>query len=321
VHRASTLTNGEKGAELTPPTTAECCKTAPPVLEFDAAGNLLRHWGGPGQGYDWPQSMHGIYIDYKGNVWLGGNGAKDSQVSKWTQDGKFLMQIGKFDSTKGSMDTANVHSVAQVTVDQAANELYVADGYGNHRIIVYDADSGQYKRLWGAYGTKQPEDTDYGRYNPDAPPLKQFRNPVHCVMVANDGLVYVCDRVNDRIQIFHKDGSFVKEVFIAKTTRGAGSVWEIAFSKDAAQKYLYLSDGANEKVYILDRDSMQTLTSFGDGGRQPSQFYGVHSIVVDSKGNIFTTETFEGKRVQRFVYKGLAAVTSVSQGAVWPTAR
>ena len=184
---------------------------------------------------------------------------------------------------------------------------------------MFDADTGTYKRHWGAYG-KKPDDTNLGRYNPDAPPAQQFRNPVHCAELSKDGLLYVCDRPNDRIQVFKKDGSFVKEVFIARRTLGDGSVWDIAFSKDPQQKYLYLADGANEKVYIIDRASMEILTSFGDGGRQPGQFYAVHSIATDSKGNIYTTETYEGKRLQRFIYKGLGPVTKQDQGTVWPRA-
>ena len=184
-------------------------------------------------------------------------------------------------------------------------------------MIVYDADTGNYKRHWGAYGHK-PDDTNLGLYNPDAPPAQQFRNPVHSVQLANDGLLYVCDRSNDRIQVFKRDGAFVKEAFIAKRTRGDGSVWDIAFSKDPQQKYIYLADGNNQKVYILVRESLEVLTSFGDGGRQPGQFYGVHSIATDSRGNIFTTETFRGQRVQKFTYKGVGPVTKEDQGTVWP---
>ena len=209
IHRSSsTLNNNEKGAELTPPI-AECCFGAPPVLAFDQAGNLVKHWGGPGEGYEWPASNHGITIDYKGNVWIGGNGQKDGEVLKFTQDGKFLLQIGHFGKSGGSLDTENLHQAAKLYVDQGPNEVYIADGYGNHRVIVFDADSGKFKRMWGAYGNK-PDDTNLGRYNPDAPPLQQFRNPVHCAEIAKDGLVYVCDRTNDRIQVFHKDGTFVK---------------------------------------------------------------------------------------------------------------
>jgi len=174
------------------------------------------------------------------------------------------------------------------------------------------------KRFWGAYGNP-PDDTDLGAYDPDAAPAQQFRNPVHCAELSKDNLVYVCDRPNDRLQIFTKDGKFVKEVFIAKNTLGDGAVWEVEFSKDAAQKYLYVNDGANHHIYIYDRASMELLTQFGDGGRQPGQWYAVHSIAVDSKGNLYTTETYEGKRVQKFVYKGLAPVTKKDQGTVWPT--
>jgi len=320
IHRSSaTLNANERGAELDPPT-GECCKGAPPVLEFDQAGNLLRSWGGPGPGqdYEWPQSNHGITIDYKGNVWIGGNGADDGQVLKFTQDGKFIKQFGFGYASAGSTDTWAFRQVAKIFVDKQANEAYIADGYGNHRVAVIDADTGQFKRFWGAYGNK-PDDENLGRYNPDAPPAQQFRNPVHCAEMSVDRLVYVCDRVNDRIQVFTPEGKFVKEQFIAKRSLADGSVWDIAFSKDAQQKYLYLADGRNQRVYIIERQPLQLLTSFGDGGRQPGQFFGAHSIAVDSKGNIYITETYEGKRVQKFSYKGLGPVTKENQGVVWPT--
>jgi len=348
IHRAGSLEPGELHATTNPPT-AQCCAPAPPILEFDEEGNLLRHWGGPGDGYDWPVNNHGITIDYKGNVWIGGNGRgqppgagrrggrgqtdtlderqvggvqgyfNDSMILKFTQDGKFLMQIGKPGQSKGSNDTENLRLPAKTFVDKETNEVYVADGYGNHRVIVYDAETGKYKRHWGAYGHR-PEDTDMGRYDPDAPPPQQFRNPVHCADLSVDRLLYVCDRVNDRIQVFHPDGTFVKEVFIEKRTLGSGSAWDIAFSKDPQQKYIYLADGENDRVHIIDRQSLTVLTTFGEGGRQPGEFYGVHSIATDSKGNIFTTETYRGQRVQKFVYKGLAAVAKEDQGVVWPKA-
>jgi DNA-binding beta-propeller fold protein YncE len=217
-----------------------------------------------------------------------------------------------------SHDTQNFGRVAKIFIDPRANEAYVADGYLNKRVAVIDADTGAFKRYWGAYGNK-PEDVDLGPYDPDAPPAQQFRNPVHCAELAVDGLLYVCDRPNNRIQVFKTDGTFVKEVFIAPRTRGDGAVWDIAFSKDPAQRYLYVADGKNERIYIVERASLQVLTSFGDGGRQPGQFFGVHSIATDSKGNIYTTETYEGKRLQKFVYKGLRPVTKPHQGTVWPT--
>ncbi len=335
IHRAGSLEPGETHAVTNPPI-AQCCAPAPPILEFDEAGNLLKSWGGPGNGYDWPDSNHGITIDYKGNVWIGGNGRgpapttadegraaaatasyNDNMVLKFTQDGKFLMQIGKPNHSKGSNDIENLRLPAKTFIDQQTNEVYVADGYANHRVIVFDAETGKYKRHWGAYGNK-PDDADLGRYNPNDPPAKQFRNPVHCADLSVDRLLYVCDRVNDRLQVFKPDGTFVKEAFLNKNTLGSGSVWDIAFSKDPQQKYIFLADGENDKVHILLRDTLQILTSFGEGGRQPGEFYGVHSIATDSKGNVFTTETYRGQRVQKFVYKGLGPVTKQDEGVLWP---
>jgi DNA-binding beta-propeller fold protein YncE len=333
VHRAGSLEPKEIYQTWNPPA-ADCCTPAPPVLEFDEAGNLIGHWGGPGKGYDWPLSNHGITVDYKGNVWIGGNGRgtkepfnpgnagdpkhwHDAQILEFTQGGKFLMQIGHPNQSGGSNDTQNLRGPAKIFVDKATNDLYVADGYGNRRVIVFDAETGKFRRYWGAYGHK-PDDADVGKYDPAAPPDQQFRNPVHCAQLANDGLLYVCDRSNDRIQVFKKDGTFVKEQFIEKKTLGDGSVWDIAFSKDPEQKYIYLADGSNEKIHILDRQSLKVLTSFGNGGRQPGQFYAVHSIATDSKGNIYTTETYRGQRVQKFVYKGLGPVTTEEEGVLWP---
>src|SRR5687768_1439312 len=316
VHRVDTISAIEAAAEGDAPT-ASCCRKAPPVLEFDQAGNLLSHWGGPGQGYDWPVENHGIFVDHKDNVWIGGNNAKDAHIIKFTKQGKFLMQYGKAGKTGGSNDTTTFGRVAKIYVDPKTNEAYIADGYGNKRVVVIDGDTGTFKRYWGAYGAK-PDDTNLGPYDPNAPPAKQFRTPVHCADLSNDGLVYVCDRPNDRLQVFKADGTFVKEVIVAPKTLGDGSTWDVAFSKDPQQKYMYLADGKNEKVYVMDRLSLEILTTFGDGGRQPGQFFAVHSIATDSKGNIFTTETYEGRRLQKFVYKGLAPVTKVDQGTVWP---
>lgn len=336
IHRAGSLEPGELHATTTPPT-ARCCAPAPPVLQYAPDGKLLASWGGPDPNgaYQWPANNHGITIDYKGNVWIGGNGRvpqgglvetqvagaldpfNDNVVLKFTQSGKFLLQIGKQHSSKGSNDTANLRLPAKTFVDPKTDDLYVADGYGNHRVIVYDANTGAYKRHWGAYGNT-PSDVDLGPYKPTDPPAQQFRNPVHCAELSTDNLLYVCDRANDRIQVFNPNGTFVKEVFIAKETLGSGSVWDIAFSRDPEQTYIYLADGENDQVHILDRKSLKVLTSFGDGGRQPGQFYGVHSIATDSKGNIYTTETYRGQRVQKFTYKGLAPITKEDQGVVWP---
>jgi DNA-binding beta-propeller fold protein YncE len=316
IHRRESLNaRTEAGAAADPPT-GECCIAAPNILEFDPDGNLVNSWGGPGEGYDWPASNHGLSIDHMDNIWIGGNGQGDSHILKFTRDGRFLLQIGAAGQDVNSASTENFGRVAKIAFDHAQNEAYVADGYGNKRVAVIDMNTGAIKRFWGAYGNA-PDDTNLGPYDPDAPPAQQFRNPVHCAEPTNDGLIYVCDRPNNRIQVFRRNGEFVKEAFIAPRTLGDGAVWDIAFSRDADQRFLYLADGKNMKVYVLDRQSLEVLTSFGAGGRQPGQFFAVHSIATDSEGNIYTTETYEGKRVQKFVYKGIGRVPA-NQGVVWP---
>ena len=295
---------------------ASCCTVAPPILGFNQAGDLVGSWGGPGEGFTWPDSNHGLWIDSKGNFWVGGNGDKDTQVLKFTASGKFLLQIGTHGVHNGSNDTANMWKPTDGSVDRMANEVYIGDGYGNKRVIVFDSENGKYKRHWGAYGNK-PEDTNFGAYDPDAPPLKQFRSPVHCAEISNDNLVYACDRQNDRIQVFRTDGTFVKEGFVAKQTRRDGSAWDVAFSQDPQQKYLYLADGGNHNIHVLLRDTLEELTTIGSGGRQPGQLYGTHNVITDSRGNLYVAETY-GARIQKFVYKGLGPVTKKDQGAVWP---
>ncbi len=317
IHRQQSL-NAETEASAGQNTpSGTCCMPAPNVIELDVEGNVASSWGGPGEGYDWPTSNHGITVDHMDNIWIGGNDVKDAHVLKFSRSGQFLLQLGKPEQNRGSLDPVNFWRVAKISIDADANEAYVADGYGNKRVVVLDATTGERKRFWGAYGNP-PDDTDLGLYDPSAPPAQQFRNPVHGAEPSRDGFVYACDRVNNRIQVFRKDGTFVSELRVAPETRGAGAVWDIAFSHDPGQAYIYLADGLNERVYIIHRESMQILTSFGDGGRQPGQFFGVHSIAVDSQGNIYTTETYEGKRVQKFVFRGLAAVPGESQGALWP---
>lgn len=318
IHRGGATLNQRTEAGLsTSPPTGECCAPAPPVLEFDPEGNLVNAWGGEGDGYTWPQSNHGISIDADDNVWIGGNGATDSHILKFSRDGKFLAQFGVPGRAVNSNARDAFGRVAEVSFDDRAREAYVADGYGNKRVAVIDMTTGAIKRYWGAYGNV-PSDSNLGPYNPDAPLVQQFRNPVHCAEPTRDGLVYVCDRPNNRIQVFRIDGTFQKEVQVLPRTLGDGSTWDIAFSRDPEQTYLYLADGKNMRIHVLNRRTLEVLTTFGDGGRQPGQFFAVHSIATDSKGNIFTTETYEGKRVQRFVYKGLRTVTKRDQGTPWP---
>ena len=298
VHRPSTLVDDEKGAMQNPPTT-KCCTPAPPVLEFDVEGNLLRSWGGPGPGFDWPESEHGIMVDREGNVWLAGNGPSDHQILKFTADGKFLQQIGKSGSTGGSNSETQLGRPAHMQIDEAASELYVADGYLNRRIIVFDAKTGAYKRHWGAYGNK-PSDEKLPAYKPDAPLSQQFANPVHCVRLSNDGLVYVCDRANDRIQVFKKDGSYVKEFRVESQTLQNGSVWDLVLSEDPEQKFIFIADGANNQIVTLTRDGGDVVTEWGRAGRMAGQFKWVHNIAIDSKGNLYTAEVGFGRRTQKF---------------------
>jgi hypothetical protein len=364
IHRPGTFdSSGKETYAMTNPPSAECCVAAPDVLEFNAAGDLIGHWG-KAEGHDWPSSNHGITVGPDGSVWLGANGGgqnapppgaaaapgggrgaaaaparggrgnapvtgaeagvatgggqyHDSFILKFSQDGKFLGEIGGANMNKGSNDTSAPRGVAEIRFNKDG-ELIAADGYGNKRVSVWDPATMKLKRYWGAYGTKEIDDANAGAYQPGQPPAKQFRNPVHCAVPSNDGLIYVCDRVNDRIQIFKEDGTYVKEVFMLTNTRGDGSAWEVAFSKDPQQKYMYVADGSNERIHVFERESMTELTAFGDGGRQPGQFYAVHSIATDSKGNIFTTETYRGQRVQKFLYKGLGPVTAAYTGTPWP---
>ncbi len=301
---------------------SECCDPAPPVVAFDQAGNVVHSWGGPTLHPDWPDSNHGIVVDHKGNVWIGGNGGPDAHILKFTREGKLVAMFGKKGArmvdgkpVANSNDMDNFGRVAKVFIDPKANEAYVSDGYFNKRVAVIDMDSGKIKRYWGAYGNK-PDDAPLGRYDPKEPLAQQFRTPVHCAELSNDGFVYVCDRPNDRIQVFTKEGKFVKEKQLFPETLSDGSVWDVAFSRDPKQQYLYVADGANEHVYIVDRNSLEIVSQFGTGGRQPGQFRGVHSIAVDSKGNIYTTETYTGKRLQKFVFKGMGPR---QQGVPWPT--
>ena len=299
LQRPGSLTNDEKAATLNPPT-SKCCAAAPPVLEFDADGNLLRAWGGPGAGYDWPANEHGISIDPNGFVWIGGNGEKDGQYLKFTRDGRFVLQIGRPGDQTSSNDTTRLGRAADAEVDAIAHEVYIADGYFGHRVIVFDADTGAYKRHWGAYGNA-PADAKLDPYNPASP---QFGNPVHCVKIANDGLVYVCDRTNNRIQIFHKDGRFVKELVIEPASRAQGSVWDLDFWIDPAQTFLLNADGTNNEIRTLVRATGEIVGAFGRNGRKAGEFHWIHNLALDSKGNVYTTEVDTGKRAQKFVHVG-----------------
>jgi DNA-binding beta-propeller fold protein YncE len=308
IHRPASLTPEEAAAAQKPPT-AMCCVPAPPVIEFDPDGNVVQAWGGPGQGYDWFAVEHGIHVDGQGNVWVGGNGDPDNHILKFTREGRFLLQIGKAGQRLGSNDTTTLGGPAAVEVDAAANEVYVADGYKNKRVVVFDATSGAYKRHWGAYGgspvdsplvpaTEQTLNKE--PYDPAAQRSRQFRGPVHGVAVSRDGLVYVTDRMGNRVQVFRKNGEYASEVLIRPETRSLGTAWDVALSRDPEQQWLLVSDGSNHVVWVLDRKTLKIVEPFGSGGRNAGQFGWVHNLDTDSKGNVYTAEVETGKRIQKF---------------------
>ncbi|MCH7671227.1 MAG: hypothetical protein IIB72_03590 [Proteobacteria bacterium] len=298
---------------------SECCTPAPPIIEFDPAGNVVNAWGGPVEGaeYVWPASNHGIAIEANGNIWIGGNGGGDSHVLVFTRNGEYIRTIGVPGEDRDSNSEIHFGRVAEIAMDFEANEVYFADGYRNRRVAVIDVTTGALKRYWGAYGNT-PDDSADVTYTPGQPGPQQFRGPVHCAQPSNDGLVYVCDRGANRVQVFRKDGTFVREVVYNPATLNQGSTWDIAFSQDPDQEFIYLADGQNFKISVIRRESMEVLYTFGQGGRQPGTFYAPHSVATDSEGNLYTTETYEGSRVQKFVYQGIRAVTVRENAPTWP---
>jgi hypothetical protein len=297
--RPRSLTDDEKGASFDPPR-SKCCVPAPSVLVFNQSGDVIKSWGGPGDnlGYDWPLQEHAILVDNKGFVWLSGNGKTDAMVLKFTTDGKFVKQLGKSGPLTSSTDLTQFGEVAALELDAKANEIYAADGYGNHRVAVLDADTGEIKRIWGAYG-KAPTDDKLPNYTPDSP---QFANPVHCIGLSKDNLVYVCDRMNNRVQVFKKDGTFVRQYVIDVPTKGAGSAWGLAFSPlDKRQNYFFLIDGTNNVVDTVRVKDGAIVGTTGRPGREVGEFHWVHAAKFDSRGNLYTGEVDTGKRLQKWV--------------------
>ena len=313
-HRPATIPEGERGASLNPPA-SECCIPAPSVLEFAPDGRFLQAWGAPGAGYEWFKSEHGILVDSSDNVWLSGSAKEDNHILKFTRDGKFLMQIGHAGKNMGSNDTENLGGPASLFLYPKTNELFVADGYFNHRVVVFDAATGKYKRHWGAYG-KRPDDSY--KFPPRAqliqgPPPPHFNNPVHGVIVSNDDLVYVADRTNNRLQVFRLDGTFVKEVFIARNTLQAeGTAYTFAMSRDKEQTYLYVVDGSNKAIRVLNRKTLEIVSNIGGhAGHNAREFFHVHSMAgPDSKGNLFLGEVNDGQRYYKYRFTGMGPATA-----------
>ena len=343
--------SGPQNGNITP--AGECCSSAPNVLEFDPNGSLVKSWGGPGQGFDWPSQNAGLGIDPDGNLWIGGIGGQDVRILKFSKDGSFLAQYGKAPAAatpapgaanpadtayqgqspgrgqaaggrggrgggrggRGSapppIPAASTSSdafggAAAFAFNAGAGEVYVADGFRNRRVAVVDMKTGTIKRFFGANGAAPN----------DSAPSGQF-NGVRCVERSTDGTLYVCDSKNNRVQVFDKAGKFVKEAVIAPNTKANGSVWDVAFSRDPQQRFLYIADGSNMRVHVLERSTLNHLTSFGEGGRYPGQFLAVSGVATDSKGNVYTIEADQGKRLQKFVFKGVGPV-SRDQGVLWP---
>ena len=287
-------------------------RAAPPVLEFDEQGEFLQAWGGPSSGYDWPESEHGIHIDPNGFVWIGGNGNED-QILKFTKNGEFIMQIGQRGQIKTNADTDNLWRPADMFVYEETNELFVADGYGNKRIIVFDADTGAFKRMWGAFGNV-PSDAASASSNAIGPDgHQQFVPPVHAIKVSEDGLVYVADRGGRRVQVFTTTGLYVNQVFIGRECHapdcGNGQTAAgIAFSHDPEQRYLYVANRSQAQIMIFDRQTLAFLDSFGSWGSESGQFGTLHHLSVDSEGNLYTAEVTPvqpvNRRVQKFTFTG-----------------
>ena len=349
VQRPRTLTSDERGASDFEPGTggvldgaprpqgsiSDCCLPAPSVMQFDPQGKLLRAWGGPVDpsrcvepDCEWPVTEHGIFVDHDMNVWLGGQGGR--AVLKFSADGTFLLQIGRRvpapasaplsnDTSGGINGTPLLGQPADLEVDPETDEVYIADGYTNHRVIVVDGRTGMYRRHWGAYGQNPVDDVGanaLGAFIKNEPAAPHFRNPVHAVRITKDGLVYVADRVNNRIQVFDKTRAglpclnptgargvcgFVREFFVERDTLGPGSTWDLDVSHDRRQTLLFNADGSNQYIWTLRRSNGSIQGTFGRNGRNAGQFHWVHNLAVDSKGNMYTAEVDTGKRVQKFV--------------------
>ena len=310
---------------------------APPVLEFDSAGKFVQGWGGPGTGFDWPDTEHNIFVDAKDNVYVSGsspNNSKtvdsDDMLLKFTSNGKFLRQLAGRSVSTGNKDTKSVNKPGDLFVSPKTNEIYAADGYGNRRVVVFDADTFAFKRMWGAFG-KPVEDVpgSGGRGTGGGPALApgergaeagsgpraiDTEGPgepnfalVHCVLISNDDILYVCDRPNRRIQLFTPEGKYITQLFVNRAGPSTSSVSGVAFSPDKDQQFLYIADYGNSHIVVVDRKNLQILYQFGKRSAAPGDFQGVHHLAVDSKGNMYAAEVAPGARIQRFAFKGMSS--------------
>lgn len=322
LQRPNSLGFSDTGLDETPPI-AVCCKAGPHVMSFSQNGEYLKGWGGPAHAPDtdgtnqWPQSVHGLYVDKNDTVWIGGNGDGDHVILNFTADGEYIRQFGRRGETGGNFDRRLLGNPADVHHDTDENEVLVADGYINKRIIGFDGDQSDFSRYFGAYGVVPDASTREGSFdqsqassNADGgadPDAGNFGDIVHCVTKGPDGFVYVCDRRNNRIQVFgmneNGETTFEKQIAIAPETGGTRTASDIAWSPDG--DFMYVADMMNGQVWILDADNHEILGAVGRNGRYPGEFIWLHSVDVDSEGNLYTTEVATGRRVQKFVLTGM----------------
>ncbi len=296
-HLPETLTPEETSAVQEPPI-GMCCAPAPVVIEFDPQGEVVQGWGDPSQDEsEWPRNPHGLFVDHNDYVWVGTH--RHHRVMKFNRDGTHVMTIGEFDNNAGSNDPKLLGGPAGIWVDPDTNEVYVADGYRNRRVVVFEGETGKYLRHWGAYGETPDDDYDYGDRDPEGPPPKQF-STVHGIIGSKDGHIYVADRRGNRIQVFDHSGEFVAEKIIAPLTLASGSAFVFALSADPEQKWLHMADGTNHKVWTLRREDLEVVGEFGRGGRQVGQMLRPHGMSADSQGNLYVGEASTGRRVQKF---------------------
>jgi DNA-binding beta-propeller fold protein YncE len=302
-HLIESLTDEEVAASLDPPI-ASCCLPAPSVIEFDPDGNVVQAWGDPSQDISvYPRNPHGIFVDHNDFVWIGTY--QHHRVQKFTRSGELVMTIGRYDETGGSNDTELLGGPAGIWVDPGTNEVFVADGYRNRRVIVFDGETGAYLRHWGANGEPPVDGGGGGGGGGDAatPATQQF-STVHGITGSSDGLIYVADRRGNRVQAFRQNGELVAERVIAPDTRASGSAFVPVLSPDPEQSWLFMADGTNHKVWILDRSDLGIRGEFGKGGHFLGQFLRPHGMDVDSRGNLYVGEASTGRRVQRFTVSG-----------------
>jgi hypothetical protein len=302
----------------------DCCIQGPELIEVDQDGNVVHSWGEKGTTEKWPTALQTVIVDSKGFVWVAGTGAQDS-IEKYTKDGKLVWDFGhrpaaddkNFKETNQNTDA--FVSKGRFQLDESQNEIYIIN---QKRVVIYDMTTGAFKRGWGGHGMPLSEITNDAlpKYKWTGGPPTEEKNlspDLHFVEITKDRKVYVGERGQNRIEVFTTDGKFLQEFYVSPNTPSqraedcgglyskdfppCGTTYKLAISRDAQQKFMYVADGTNDKVWILDRASGKTIGSFGRNGTYAGQFHWINAIVIDSKGNLFTGEVEENKRIQKFV--------------------